>query len=330
MTQLFGFLLLPGFSAMGFISAVEPLRVANRFQAHAYGWRILSLDGGPVLASNGLSMNADAGLEALEPGSTVFVVAGFAPLALYEARLGSWLQQQDRAGVTLGGIDTGTQVLAEAGLLEGRRITLHWEALDAFRESYPRLHVTQELFEIDGPRITCAGGTACIDLMLELIARAHGPALAVAVSEQFVLGRIRPPKEHQRLKIAQRYGVCNRKLAQVLETMEGHTELPLSTLELAESIDVTRRQLERLFQQHLEATPSGFYLSLRLDKARHLLQQSDMSVLEVSLACGFESPSYFSRCYRQRFGVSPREDRVARLGERQLQSGTMGAPAVVP
>jgi AraC family carnitine catabolism transcriptional activator len=330
MTQLFSFLLLPGFSAMGFISAVEPLRVANRFRAHAYEWRLLSLDGGPVLASNGLSMNADAGLEALESDSTVFVVAGFDPLALYEPQLERWLQQQDRAGVTLGGIDTGTQVLAAAGLLERYRITLHWEALDAFRERYPCLHVTQELFEIDGPRITCAGGTACIDLMLELIARAHGSALAIHVSEQFVLGRIRPPKEHQRLKIAQRYGVCNRKLAQVLEIMERHTEPPLSTLELAESIDVTRRQLERLFQQHLDATPSGFYLSLRLDKARHLLQQSDMSVLEVSLACGFESPSYFSRCYRQRFCVSPRDDRVARPGERQPPNGLLGAPAVAP
>ncbi|TWI56518.1 AraC family carnitine catabolism transcriptional activator [Pseudomonas duriflava] len=328
MTQLFSFLLLPGFSAMGFISAIEPLRVANRFQPDAYRWRLLSRDGQPVTASNGMVLNTEPAEEKLAPDEVLFIVAGFEPLAIYDSLLARWLRRLDRDGATLGGIDTGSVVLATAGLLDGYRVTVHWEALAAFRESYPRLTVSQELYEIDGRRITCAGGTASIDLMLALISRAHSAELAVRVSEQFVLGRIRSPKEHQRLKTAQRYGISNRKLAQVLDTMERHTEPPLSTLELAESIDVTRRQLERLFQQHLDATPSGFYLALRLDKARHLLQQSDMSVLAVALACGFESPSYFSRCYRQRFGVSPRDDRIARPGE-LLFPGTTG-PAAVP
>ncbi|MHA5861042.1 HTH-type transcriptional regulator CdhR, partial [Pseudomonas aeruginosa] len=143
-------------------------------------------------------------------------------------------------------------------------------------------------------------GTASIDLMLDLIAQAHGPQLAVQVSEQFVLGRIRPRQDHQRLQVATRYGVSNRKLVQVIGEMERHTEPPLTTLELAERIQVTRRQLERLFRVHLDDTPSNFYLGLRLDKARQLLRQTDLSVLQVSLACGFESPSYFSRSYRAR------------------------------
>ena len=244
---------------MGFVSAVEPLRVANRFHADLYRWHVLSADGGPVLASNGMSVNSDGALEPLKKGDLLFVVAGFEPLRAVTPALVQWLRKLDRNGVTLGGIDTGSVVLAEAGLLDGRRATLHWEAIDAFQESYPQLSVTQELFEIDGPRITSAGGTASIDLMLDLIAQAHGPQLAVQVSEQFVLGRIRPRQDHQRLQVATRYGVSNRKLVQVIGEMERHTEPPLTTLELAERIQVTRRQLERLFRVHLDDTPSNFY-----------------------------------------------------------------------
>ncbi len=309
MPQLIHFLLLPGFSAMGFISAVEPLRVANRFKGPSYRWRVLSLDGGAVLASNGMSVNADAALGEDEPGGILLIVAGFEPLACYGPPLQQALRRLDHAGVILGGIDTGPMVLAEAGLLDGYRATLHWEALDAFKERYPRLQVTQELFEIDRRRITCAGGTASIDLMLDLIGQSHGSELAVQVSEQFVLGRIRPRQDHQRMQIASRYGIRNKKLVRVIGEMEKNIESPLDTLALAQSIQVSRRQLERLFQLHLELTPSAFYLRLRLDKARQLLQHSDMSVMEVSIACGFDAPSYFTRSYKVRFGLCPREDR---------------------
>ncbi|MBC2654400.1 GlxA family transcriptional regulator [Pseudomonas sp. MSSRFD41] len=309
MSQDFYFLLLPGFSAIGFISAIEPLRVANRFRGGLYRWHVLSVDGGAVQASNGMSVNADAALEPLKKGATLLVVAGFEPLRSFGAALEHWLRRLDGEGVTLGGIDTGSVVLAEAGLLEGHRVALHWEAIDAFKESYPQLSVTQELFEIDRRRISSAGGTASIDMMLDLIGQAHGPQLAIQVSEQFVLGRIRPRKDHQRMEVASRYGINNKKLVQVIGEMEQHSEPPLSTLALAESVNITRRQLERLFRLHLNDTPSNFYLGLRLDKARQLLRQSDLSVLEVSIACGFESPSYFTRSYRARFSRCPREDR---------------------
>ncbi|CAI8803707.1 GlxA family transcriptional regulator [Pseudomonas soli] len=305
MPQTIDFLLLPGFSAMGFISAIEPLRVANRFRGSLYRWRVLSLDGGAVQASNGMSVNADGALGEGEHGRLLLLVAGFEPLACYGLKLQHMLRRLDHEGVVLGGIDTGAMVLAEAGLLDGHRATLHWEALEAFKERYPRLQATQELFEIDRRRITCAGGTASIDL----IAQAHGSELAVQVSEQFVLGRIRPRQDHQRMQIATRYGLRNKKLVKVIGEMERNTELPLNTQVLADGVQVTRRQLERLFRLHLDDTPSGFYLRLRLDKARQLLRQTDMSVLEVGVACGFESASYFTRCYRARFERCPREDR---------------------
>lgn len=316
MSQDFYFLLLPGFSAIGFISAIEPLRVANRFRPGLYRWHVLSLDGGPVLASSGMSVNADAALEPLRRGATLLIVAGFEPLRAFTPALQHWLRRLDHEGVTLGGIDTGAFVLAQAGLLADHRVTLHWEALEAFKESYPQLQATQELFEIDRQRITSAGGTASIDLMLDLVAQAHGSELAIEVSEQFVLGRIRPRKDHQRMQIASRYGIRNKKLVHVIGEMERHSEPPLGTLELAEAVGITRRQLERLFRLHLNDTPSNFYLRLRLDKARQLLRQTDMSVLEVSIACGFESPSYFTRSYRARFVCCPREDRLSeRKGE---------------
>lgn len=309
MSQDFHFLLMPGFSMMGFVSAIEPLRVANRFGGELYRWHVLSIDGGPVIASNGMSVNADAALEPLKKAATLCVMASVEPLKFYTSPLEHWLRRLDLEGVTLGAIDTGSFVLAQAGLLEGYRLTLHWEALEAFKETYPSLKATQELFEIDRRRISSAGGTASIDLMLDLIGQAHGPDLAIKVSEQFVLGRIRQRKDHQRLQIATRYGINNKKLVQVIGMMEQHTEPPLSTLALADGIQVTRRQLERLFRLHLNETPSNFYLGLRLEKARQLLRQSDMSVLEVSIACGFESPSYFTRSYKARHAMCPREDR---------------------
>ena len=329
MSQDYYFLLMPGFSVMGFVSAVEPLRVANRFGGELYRWHVLSADGGAVIASNGMSVNADAALEPLKKGATLWVVAGFEPLKFYTPGLEHWLRRLDHDGVTLGGIDTGSFVLAEAGLLAGHRLTLHWEALDAFKESYPQLVVTQELFEIDRRRITSAGGTASIDMMLDLIGQDHGPELAIKVSEQFVLGRIRPRKDHQRMQIATRFGINNKKLVQVIGEMETHTEPPLSTLALAEGIQVTRRQLERLFRLHLNDTPSNFYLGLRLEKARQLLRQSDMSVLEISIACGFESPSYFTRSYKGRFVKCPREDRQrvgVDLSAKAMRRGLSDAP----
>jgi AraC family transcriptional regulator, carnitine catabolism transcriptional activator len=310
MPEDISFLLLPGFSAIGFMSAIEPLRVANRFRGDLYRWHILSMDGAPVAASNGISLNAEAAFGAVGNAPVLFVVAGFEPLACYNRDLRNWLRKLDRAGATLGGIDTGSFVLAEADLFDDAdSLTVHWEALSAFRERYPSLTASQELFEIGERRITCAGGTASIDMMLDLIGRSHGAALASAVSEQFVVSRIRQRSDHQRMEIAARYGVHNRKLIQVIGVMEQHMEDPLAPDELAREIGVTRRQLERLFCASLKDTPTHFYQQLRLNRARELLRQTDMSITSICVACGFESPSHFSRTYRARFGASPRRDR---------------------
>jgi AraC family carnitine catabolism transcriptional activator len=313
------FLLLPGFSMMGFVSAIEPLRVANRFREQSYRWHILSCDGGPITASNGMSLNAEDAFASVGPVETVFVVAGFNPLDHYGPALAAWLRGASQQGATLGALDTGAFLLAEAHLLDAGPVTLHWEAQAAFAERYPALAVTQELFEI-GPRcITCAGGTAAIDMMLALIAGKHGRELAAAVSEQFVLGRIRSQSDHQRLEIAARHGLHNRKTVQIIKLMQEHIEDPLSADDLAGMISVTRRQLERLFATHLHDTPAHFYIGLRLERARELLQLTDMGVLAVGVACGFGSSSHFSRAYRARFAISPKDDRS--------QASLLGSPA---
>lgn len=326
MSQDFWFLLLPGFSVMGFVSAVEPLRVANRFHADLYRWHVLSADGGPVLASNGMSVNSDGALEPLKKGDLLFVVAGFEPLRAVTPALVQWLRKLDRNGVTLGGIDTGSVVLAEAGLLDGRRATLHWEAIDAFQESYPQLSVTQEAVrdrrsahhlgrrhrlhrpdarpDRPGPR-SATGGAG----FRAVRARPHPPAPGPpAPAGGDPLWREQPQA-----------GAGDRRDGAAYRAATDHPGL-------AERIQVTRRQLERLFRVHLDDTPSNFYLGLRLDKARQLLRQTDLSVLQVSLACGFESPSYFSRSYRARFAASPSQDRAV-LPLKAPAATPPGAPA---
>jgi AraC family carnitine catabolism transcriptional activator len=312
--QLITFLLIPGFSLLDFAAVAEPLRSANRLAGPLYRWQVLSQHGAAVMASNGMTMAVDGALCELGPSDTLFVVAAYDPLQHMDPPLKHWLRRQDSAGATLGAIDTGAFLLAEAGLLRDYRLTLHWEALDAFEEQYPGLKVSEELFEIDRRRITSAGGTASMDLMLELIGRAHGRELASRVAEQFVLGRIRPQQDRQRTELAQRYKVHNRKLLMVIERMQQALEAPLSLDALASDAGVTRRHLERLFSTWLQEAPGAFYQRLRLDKARQLLQQSDLNVLQISLACGFDSPSYFARCYRERFACTPRQDRVILAG----------------
>jgi len=308
--EKFGFLLVPEFSMIGFFSAVEPLRVANRLCGwQLFSWHIFSLDGEPVPASNGMTIVADAPISAVERFPTVIVCASFEPERHASKRLLAWLRRLDRQGARLGALDTGTRILAEAGLLDGHRATLHWEAVPAFVEQFPEVAVSQELFEIDRKRITCSGGTAAIDLMLHLIAARHGQGLAVAVSEQLLHARMRNPDDHQRIAVGQRLGLRHPKLIRIVEAMEDNLEEPLGLDGLAAIGGILRRQLERLFRGHLGDTPTGYYLKLRLRRARLFLEQTEMSVLDVSLACGFVSAPYFSRAYRALFGRAPRDDR---------------------
>ena len=301
---------IPQFAMMGFTSAVEPLRSANRLTGRPlYSWHILSRDGKPVMASNGIAIMPEASIDTAGRYNMVVVCAGLGA-ELYEDRaVFAWLRRLDRQGIDVGAISLGSYLLARAGLLDGFRCTIHWENLSGFGEAFPQLDVTSELFEVDRNRFTCSGGIAAFDLMLNLIRLQHGHALASAISDQFLHERIRDRHDQQRMALPARLGIRHPKLLAAIRRMEDNLEEPVSRSELARTIRVSSRQLERLFRKYLGHTPTRFYLDLRLDKARQLLQQTDMTVLDVALACGFVSASHFSKCYRERFVRTPRAER---------------------
>ncbi len=305
-----GFFLVPKFSMMAFSSAVEPLRVANLISGRElFRWRVFSRDGQPVEASNGMAVLAEGSIADSPRLSTLFVCASHEPLASIDRALGAWFRRLAVAGTTLGALDTGAWLLAQAGLLDGYRATVHWEWRDAFAEDFPEVDCRTSLFETDRGRLTCAGGTAALDMMLHLIGLRFGHSLAVDISEQFIHERIRPAEDAQRMALGSRLGVTDPKLEAVITAMEENLEEPLKSYELAGIAGVSERQLERLFRRALGCTPTRYYLDLRLRRARILLGQTRMPVMEVALACGFATPAHFSRAYKGHFGHAPREER---------------------
>jgi len=308
--ELIGFLLVPQFSMMAFSSAVEPLRVANRLAGRPlFQWKAWSADGAAVAASNGWPIPVEGALAGLTDIRTLIVCAGFEPEIHATKPTLAALRRLARRGTEIGALDTGAWIVAAAGLLDGRRVTMHWEAASGFTEAFPDIEISDALFEMAGQHFTCAGGTASLDLMLHMIARKHGQGLAVAVSEQFIHDRLRDRNDRQRMSLPKRLGVGNGKLIRVVEAMEANLETPLDARSLASLSGVSARQLERLFRAQLKDSPSNYYLRLRLERARQLLRQTDMSVMEIAMACGYSSASCLSRSYRAHFAVAPREDR---------------------
>lgn len=312
--QVFGFLLVPEFSLLAFASALEPLRAANRARGRRlYDWRLISEDGGPVTSSSGVPVICDTALDETPRLHTAIVASGRPTYPDQESRsVSAWLRRQSRQGVRLGALSTGTYALARAGLLDGYRVTIHWQHISAFAEDYPHINVTDELFEMDRGRITCSGGEAALDMVLALIALDHGRELATQVSENFIHERIRDTSDPQRMALRTRLGISHPKLLSVIGIMEDNLEEPLPRADLAERVGLSSRQLERLFRKYLGRTPTRYYLELRLYRARTLLHQTSMSILDVALACGFVSASHFSKCYREFFSRTPRQERAAR------------------
>ncbi len=314
--QTVALILIPEFTMMPVTSVIEPLRLANRLSEKTlYRWTLHSLDGQPVAASNNILTMANGDLETISPDATVVVCAGLSVQQHTDKRLLSWLRKTARRGSVLGAVCTGAHILAEAGLLDGYRCTIHWENLPGFSEAFPEINATGGLFEIDEDRFTSAGGTTAIDMMLTMIASQHGPDLASAVAEGILHSPIRHHSENQRMSLPARIGARHPKLVSIIEKMEVNLEDPLSPSLLAKQADLSTRQLERLFRRYLDRSPKRYYLELRLKKARSLLLQTDLSVINVALACGFSSPSHFSKCYRAFYGRTPYRERGVPITE---------------
>ncbi len=311
-TKSFVFLLLDKFTLIGFSNALEPLRIANRCTGKKlYSWRIAGEGGDMVTSSAGVSMSLDMGLTEVSRNETVIVCGGMDIKAATTPAVLNWLRREARKGIAIGGVDTGSYTLAKAGLLDNRKCTIHWENRDSFMEDFPDIELTTSIFTCDGNRYSSAGGAASLDLMLRLLAIEHGQELANWSADQMLYSSTRTDRDEQRLSIPARIGVRHPKLSSVIQMMEANIEDPISPSILAQNVGMSTRQLERLFRRYLDRSPKRYYMELRLQKARNLLMQTDMSVINVALACGFSSPSHFSKCYRTQYFTTPYRERGA-------------------
>jgi transcriptional regulator GlxA family with amidase domain len=309
-----GFVLIPGFALLTYASAVEPLRAANQLAGKAlYRWWHAAPGDKPAVASNGAAVVPDYKFGSdTELPDLVMVCAGGNPATFNDKRTFAWLRKLAARGVIIGGVSGGPFILAKAGLLQGRRCTVHWEHVPALQEAFPDIELTRSLFEIDGDRITCSGGVAGLDMMVALITRDHGYELGAAVSDWFLHTHVRAGTGPQRMDLRFRVGVTDEKLLKALKAMETQIETPLSRQRVAKSAGVSLRQLERLFRVHLGRGLHEHYLALRLGRARQLLRESSLSILEVAVATGFASASQFSRAFRRAFDSPPRAARPKR------------------
>lgn len=308
---LVGFLLVDGFALMSFASAVEPLRAANSLAGRKlYDWTILSVDGKEISASSGLTIRPDCAIGTERPFDIVLVCAGGNPTTFSDRATMKWLRSLARRGTVIGGISGGPYVLARAKVLDGYHCTIHWEHAPAFREAFPHLLLTRNLFEIDRDRLTCGGGVAGLDMMHALIGRDHGQELALRISEWFLQAQVRLGDVSQRPPLRDRAGFGHPRLLAALDVMERHLREPLSRSEIARASGVSVRQLERLFSAHLKTSIDQRYMAIRLQRARTLLRQTALPVTQVAVECGFHSPSHFSRSYRRQFARTPSIDRA--------------------
>ena len=309
----FAFLTLPHYSLIAVSNAVEPLRMANTVSGQlAYEWVIASLDGQPVPASNGIALSPTVALDQVGRADIIFVCGGIAVREAVSAGLLAALRRLGEQSVALGALCTGGYALARAGLLDRYRATIHWENQSALREEFPRVIISEQLFTIDRNRYTCSGGVAPLDLMLNLIDSKLGTRIAQRVSEQFIVERIRSDRDRQYVPLRAQVGVSHHSLIRVAELMEAHIERPLSLERIARETGQSRRQIERLFKRHLNCVPKRYYLDMRLKRARELLLQTAMPIMDITTACGFQSPPHFSKCYRKQFGYPPSVERQSR------------------
>ena len=300
-----GFVLLSDFSNLGLAAAVEPLFVANWLtKAEVFQWQFLSLHGQPVRASNGMLTPVDAALESPQSYAAVIVAASFNTAAhAQNTKLLNWLRRAARFGVQIGAIETGSEVLAAAGLLNGHAAAVHWYNLDGFRERYPGVSATAARFAAERGRMTCGGGATSMEMMLDLIADRVGPAMADEVALQLCV------QDQVKFAPAPTVQTAERRTGVAEAIMRDTLEHPLTCRQLAARIGLSDRQLQRHFRTEHGMGVVQHYVHLRLERAHKYVQQTELSVTEIALACGFGSIEHFSRSYRRAFGVAPRSDR---------------------
>lgn len=295
-------LLLPEFSHFGLAAVTEPLFVANWLaQATVFDWRTISDDGEPVRASNGSDIPVDGDLTLAAGCASLFVLASFDPARTARSRARSrWLKRIARTGAELVGIENGSLALAEAGLLDQHAAAVHWDNLAGFQELFPKIRISQSLFSFSSHRVTCAGAAAILDMMIAWIAHHADAQTSTEVARHLLLG----PRHAAPAAAPQ-----DPLVARARAIMQAHVDDPVSCDTIAQQLGLSLRQLERRFKQQSGQTLHNEYMLLRVEKAHQYLQQTTLSVTEVSALTGFASVEYFSKVYRRVFGLLPSKDR---------------------
>lgn len=320
--EQFGFFLMPGFSIISFAATIDPLRLANQLSGQTlYEWHFYGPRDQTVSCSTGMMFQPTREMRDTVSIDRMLVVGGIGAHQLAEESLCSWLRNLVRDGISLGATSTGSLLLAQSGVLDHKICTIHWEERDRLIKLFPHLNVSEELFEIDGNMMTCSGGLSGLDMILQLITLKHGESLAHQVAEQCIHPNIRPAHDKQRMKLQLRQQGSHPRLTQALELMREHLTEVMTCDQICEHIGLSTRQLERLFRQHLNTSPTAYYMNIRLESARQQLKNSTLPIQTVARNAGFSSTSYFSRCYRKQFGLTPRDartgvHRMIELGER--------------
>lgn len=300
------FLLLPKLTMLAFSAAVEPLRIANQVtNKELYRWFLITEDGNPVSCSNGVEIKPDFALHNLPRSSRLFVCSGIEPAESTNPKVLLWIRRQRTFGCNLGGICTGAFALAKAGVLSGRRFTLHWENHPAFIEHFDDLEPSSNLYEIDNELMTCGGGNAATDMMLDTIESDFGNDLAIIVSDMCIHFRSNNSKTLQKSAFSVALGSRNQFLINAMQIMQENLEEPLDISEIAEAVQISRRQLERLFQKYVETSPVQFYIELRVSRAYALLSETEMAVAEIAAATGFSSATQLTARFKKRYGKAP-------------------------
>lgn len=312
MTQHLGFFLVEDFSMMSVTAAIEPLRMVNRALGYdVYRWHYFSLDGQAVHASNGMKMDAQEHLGDASSMDYLFVCAGLNTDPPLRSKINAALQRLARTGMYIGALSGGAFILARAGLIGKRRCTAHWEYLPSLREAFPSLAIEETLFVADGKLLTCAGGMASMDMMLELVRETHGHEMARFAANQFQLDRVRDGREAQRGGSTTRLAHLPNEMQKAIHLMRENTETPLSITFIAEECALHQRRMERIFNTWLGLSPKAFYLNQRLEKAHDLLLHSNNGLADISQMTGFSSQSRFSTAYRRHYGETPSQTRHA-------------------
>ena len=297
--------LAPDMSLSSVLLACEPLRSVNRFYGRpAYEIAFVGPSPAPVRSGIGIAVTPSATFADDAAYDLVIAASAYDQPEGYKRGLRRFLRLHARRGIELCGVDFGAVFLAEAGLLDGHRATLHWEVLDAVADRFPRVRFCDDVYVVDRNRSTCGGHLACHDLFLSVVERHHGARIAAFVAADVISGPPRPADTRQSNPLSWDPTVRNRHLRDAIDLMEQNVETPLSIPEIAREIGRSVRQLQNLSQRHLGETLSARYLDIRLNAARHMLMYGDMAIAEIVAATGFGSAATFSRAFRRRFDTT--------------------------